>query len=44
MDAVKNAFLSPFSSEAAAKTTPLKTGIAYLATGLLVGFLLKDGK
>lgn len=44
METIKNAFLAPFSSEAATKTTPLKTGIAYLATGMLVGFLLKDNQ
>lgn len=42
MDQIKNAFLSPFSATAAAATTPMKTALAYLATGLIVGILLKD--
>lgn len=42
METLKNAFLAPFSSEAALKTTPLKTALVYCATGLLVGVLIKD--
>lgn len=42
METIKNAFLAPFSSEAAAKTTPFKTALAYAATGLVVGMVLKD--
>lgn len=42
METIKNAFLAPFSSEAATKTTPLKTAMAYAAAGLIVGLVLKD--
>lgn len=39
MDTITNAFLAPFSSEKAAKTTPAKTALAYGVAGILVGVL-----
>lgn len=42
MNQIKNAFAAPFSSEAAAATTPMKTAIAYLALGFVVGTFLKE--
>lgn len=41
METIKNAFFAPFSTDAATKSTPAKTAIAYLVTGLFVGTLLK---
>lgn len=42
MEAFKDAFMAPFSTEAATATSPAKTAIAYGLLGLVVGaFLLK---
>lgn len=40
MEQIKNAFLAPFSEEAEAATTPLKTALAYGATGLILGMFV----
>lgn len=41
METIFDAFKAPFSDEAAARTTPMKTAIAYGAAGLLLGIFLK---
>lgn len=40
METIKNAFMAPFSETAAAATTPAKTAVAYLVTGLVLGTLI----
>lgn len=41
METIKNAFFAPFSDDAASKTTPAKTAVAYGVAGLIVGLFLK---
>lgn len=41
METIKNAFLAPFSDEAAQATTPAKTAVMYGILGLVVGLVLK---
>lgn len=41
METIKNAYMAPFSSTAAAATTPAKTAVAYALTGLVLGLFLK---
>lgn len=41
METIKNAYFAPFSSSAAANTTPAKTAVAYGLAGLVLGMLLK---
>lgn len=40
MDVILNALKAPFSTEAAALTTPAKTAIVYSLLGLVVGALV----
>lgn len=40
METLKNAFMAPFSTDAAALTTPAKTAAVYAVAGVMVGLLL----
>lgn len=41
MKAIQDAFMAPFSSTAASATTPMKTALAYVITGFIIGNMMK---
>lgn len=42
MESLKDSFMAPFSSEAAARTTPFRTAALYTGIGFLASMLLRS--